>query len=73
MSKDELIDEILKRVLKKISERENQHENMPTLPKLLVIANPECTKEIACEYLAVIEMYSVRILRFTVLANIKTI
>ena len=48
MSKDELIDGILRRVLIKIAERENQHENMSTLPKLLVITNPECTKEIAC-------------------------
>lgn len=50
MSKDELIDEILKRVLKKISERENQHENMPTLPKLLVIANPECAQRNLQDY-----------------------
>ncbi len=50
MSKDALIDEILRRVLIKIAERENQHENMSTLPKLLVITNPECTKEIACDY-----------------------
>ena len=50
MSKDELIDEIFRRVLTKIAERENQHDNMSTLPKLLVITNPECTKETACDY-----------------------